>query len=210
MWALVADDDPMHRRLLEATLRGWGHEVLLAADGAEGWELFLRHERPLLALLDWSMPEVDGLELCRRFRALVGSDGHPRRVHTVLVTARSDKADVLRGLEAGADDYLTKPVDRQELYARLQVGVRLLTLQQSLADRVSELEAALSRVKQLHGLLPICCYCKSIRTDENYWQQVEHYIAAHSELQFSHGICPGCYHKVVVPQIAAARPAAAS
>jgi sigma-B regulation protein RsbU (phosphoserine phosphatase) len=209
MLALVADDDPVHRRLLQATLRGWGHEVVLAADGREAWELFLRHEQPLLALLDWSMPEIDGLELCRRFRALPGSDGHPRRVHAVLVTARSDRADVLRALEAGADDYLTKPVDRQELCARLQVGVRLLTLQQSLADRVSELESALSRVKQLHGLLPICCYCKSIRTDENYWQQVEHYIAAHSELQFSHGICPGCYHKVVVPQIEAARPAAA-
>lgn len=204
MWALIADDDPMHRRLLEATLRGWGHQVLLAADGREAWELFLKNEQPLLALVDWSMPEMDGLELCQRFRTVRARDGRPRLIHAVLVTVRSERADVLRGLEAGADDYLTKPVDRQELFARLQVGIRLLGLQGRLAERVRELEAALTAVKQLHGLLPICCYCKCIRTDENYWQQVEHYIVAHSELQFSHGICPSCYDNVVVPQIKAA------
>lgn len=204
MWALIADDDPMHRRLLEVTLRGWGYQVLLAADGREAWELFVKNEQPLLALLDWSMPEMDGLELCQRFRAVTDHQGRPRLVHAVLVTSRGERADVLRGLESGADDYLIKPVDRQELYARLQVGARLLGLQVNLAERVRQLEEALTAVKQLHGLLPICCYCKSIRTDENYWQQVEHYIADHSELQFSHGICPDCYDAVVMPQIRAA------
>jgi CheY-like chemotaxis protein len=147
------------------------------------------------------MPGQDGLELCRRVRALPAS----RLIYVILLTARSTREDVIRGLKAGADDYITKPCDHDELYARLQVGARMLRLQQNLADRVRELEAALSNLNQLQGLLPMCCYCKCIRNDENYWEQVEHYIAAHSELEFSHGICPSCYVKVVEPQLQAAR-----
>jgi sigma-B regulation protein RsbU (phosphoserine phosphatase) len=104
-------------------------------------------------------------------------------------------------LEAGADDYLTKPFDPQELRARIKVGERILGLQTSLAERVTELEDALSRVKQLQGLLPICSYCKKIRDDQNYWEQVESYISKHTEAQFSHGICPDCYAQFVTPDI---------
>jgi response regulator RpfG family c-di-GMP phosphodiesterase len=116
----------------------------------------------------------------------------------VLLTALRSGADVVSGLDAGADDYVTKPFDLEELRARIHVGVRVITLQDKLAQRVAELQAALANVKQLHGLLPICSYCKRIRGDDQYWQQVESYIAARSDAQFSHGICPACYQKLEI------------
>ena len=105
------------------------------------------------------------------------------------------------GLDAGADDYLAKPFDRNELRARVQVGVRVVELQRHLAEHIKELETALSQVKQLQGILPICSYCKKIRDDQNYWQRVESYISDHSEAEFSHSICPSCYEDVVKPEL---------
>jgi len=101
----------------------------------------------------------------------------------------------MEGFRSGTDDYLTKPFDQDELYARLKVGKRIMELQEKLAKRIGELEESLSKVKQLQGLLPICSYCKKIRNDKNYWEQVEGYFSKHSEAQFSHGICPECYEK---------------
>jgi CheY-like chemotaxis protein len=200
MKVLVADDDLVCRHLLTETLKRWGHEVETAADGASAWEQLERADGPRIALLDWMMPGAEGPELCRRARA---SSAAPP-FYFILVTSRTSKADVITGLEAGADDYIVKPFDREELFARVQVGVRVLELQQRLSEQLQELARALSRVRQLQGLLPICCYCKSIRDDQNYWQAVEHYLGAHSDMQFSHGICPQCYQTIIEPQLAAA------
>ncbi len=126
-------------------------------------------------------------------------------MYMILVTARESRGDVIAGLDAGADDYVIKPFDADELRARVAVGVRVLSLQESLAERVAELQSALTNVKQLRGLLPICSYCKRIRGDDQYWQQVEGYIAEHSDAQFSHGICPACYKTVSDELDAAAR-----
>ena len=115
----------------------------------------------------------------------------------ILLTIRGGKANIVQGLESGADDYITKPFDQEELKARVQVGARVVHLQTELAARVTDLEAALDHVKQLQGLLPICCYCKKIRDDRNYWHEVESYITTHSQAKFTHGICPECYQKVV-------------
>ena len=197
MKILIAEDDPVSRRVLEATLTKWGYEVTTTSNGSEAWEALVAAQAPKLAILDWMMPEIDGVEICRRARERPG----PGPLHIILLTARGRKEDVIAGLQAGADDYITKPFDHEELLARVQVGVRIVELQTILATRVAELEEALVRVRQLRGLLPICSYCKKIRDDQNYWQQVEQYVTTHSEVQFSHGICPDCYRKVVEPQL---------
>jgi DNA-binding response OmpR family regulator len=192
MRVLIAEDNLTARRALELHLGQWGYEVVSTADGAEAWGAFQAPDSPRLAVLDWMMPELDGLEVCRRVRGLAVAEPP----YIILVTARGEREDVITGLESGADDYLTKPVDRAELRARLQAGRRVVELRASLAGRVRELEAALARVKQLQRLLPICCYCKKVRGDQNYWQQVEAYLSEHADVQFSHGICPDCYEKV--------------
>jgi DNA-binding response OmpR family regulator len=191
---LIADDDPVSRRALEAMLHGWGYVVVAVDDGGAAWEELSRQEGgPALAILDWVMPGADGLTLCRRLR----QEGPRTPPYVILLTARGDSEDVVAGLESGADDYLVKPYRRDELHARVRAGLRVASLQRSLAERVRELEDALARVHRLQGLLPICSYCKRIRTDENYWQQVEEYIADRSAARFTHGICPGCYDNLM-------------
>jgi DNA-binding response OmpR family regulator len=197
MKILVAEDQAVSRHILEASLRKWGYEVVGAPDGTVAWEILQVKDGPPLAILDWLMPGMDGTEVCRRLRATPET----RAIYVILLTARSGREDVIHGLEAGADDYVTKPFDKDELRARVQVGARVVELQAALAQRVEQLEEALSRVKQLQGLLPICSYCKKIRNDRNYWQQVEGYISDHSEAQFSHGICPECYAQYVQPEL---------
>ncbi len=194
---LIAEDDPTSRRLLQVTLEKWGFGVEVCCDGHEAWRALQCDDAPQLAILDWMMPGIDGLEICRRLRALP----RQRVCYAILLTAKDQKQDLAEGLGSGADDYMIKPFDPRELRARLQVGIRLLSLQQALTGRVSELEEALAQVKLLQGLLPICSYCKNIRDDNNYWQQIESYVAAHSEAQFSHSICPACYERVVKPEL---------
>ena len=197
MRILIAEDDAASRRLLEATLRKWGHDVVEARDGAEAWGALEGPDAPPLAILDWMMPRMDGTEVCRRVRAARS----PTPPYLILLTALGGREDVVAGLTAGADDYINKPFDREELHARVQAGVRIVELQRTLAARVYDLEEALGRVKQLQGLLPICSYCKKVRKDGDYWQQVETYVAEHSEARFSHGICPACWEAEVKPQL---------
>jgi sigma-B regulation protein RsbU (phosphoserine phosphatase) len=198
MRVLIAEDDAVSRRLLEATLDKFGYEVVVAADGAEAWGELQRADAPRLAILDWMMPEIDGVELCRRIR----SRPTTTPPYLILLTAKSEKVDVVAGLDSGANDYLTKPFDRAELRARVQVGAHVMELQSNLAARVRELEDALSQVRQLQGLLPICSYCKKIRDEKNYWQRVDSYLSEHSGVVFSHGICPDCYEleKLVIAE----------
>ena len=199
MKVLIADDLSVDRLIVTRILREWGHEPITVEDGHEAWRVLEDLTEPCLAILDWLMPGNQELELCQWIRQLPPH----RHVYIILLTVRTRKEDLLQGLSAGADDYITKPFDREELFARIQVGLRVLRLQENLSNQVRELAEALARVRQLQGLLPICCYCKRVRDDGNYWQQVEHYIAAHSELKFSHGICPACYEKEVEPQLLA-------
>ena len=203
MKILIAEDDAVSRRILETTLVKMGHEVLALSGGELAWAVLGNQGAPALAILDWMMPGIDGVEVCRRVRAAGSS------AYIILLTAKSTKADLAEGLEAGADDYIVKPFDRQELRARLSAGLRIVELQRRLAERIRELEEAMANVKRLEGLLPICSYCKNVRSGQNYWQRVESYVTDNSGLQFSHGICPDCYSGIVQPQIDGLRTAVA-
>jgi phosphoserine phosphatase RsbU/P len=191
--ALIADDDRIATEILSNALQRMNIDVAVATDGGAAWDLLAGGDGPSLAIIDWMMPTIDGLELCRRVRQ---SAAHAH-MYIILLTGRDERKDVVAGLDAGADDYIVKPFDPDELRARVHVGIRVLTLQERLADRVTELQDALTRVKRLQGLLPICSYCKRIRGDDQYWQQVDAYIVEHTDAQFTHGICPPCSQKLL-------------
>lgn len=138
MRILIAEDDRTSRRVLERTLTKWGYEVVSTRDGAEAWEILQSEDTPSMAILDWEMPEIDGIELIRRIRANQSSD----YIYTVILTAKSQKKDIITGIESGADDYLSKPFDQNELRARLRAGERIINLEQKLAHKNKELGSA--------------------------------------------------------------------
>jgi sigma-B regulation protein RsbU (phosphoserine phosphatase) len=198
MNVLVADDDQTSRQVLNAILTGEHYSVTEVDNGLAALETLQSASEAFVALIDWEMPGMEGTEVCRRVREL--SNSQP--IHLILLTARDSKSDVVQGLRTGANDYIVKPFNRTELLARVSIGAQMVGLQRSLTRHIAELESALKRVKQLGGLLPICSYCKKIRDDSNYWQQVESYVMHHSDAQFSHSICPSCYESIVKPEMA--------
>lgn len=145
MKILIAEDETVSRRVLRATLESWGHEVVEACDGAAAWQILQSADAPKLAILDLTMPEMDGIAVCHHVRQT--QDATP--VYIILLTARSSKPDIVIGLDAGADDYVTKPFDADELHARVKVGIRIVDLQRSLAQRVAELEQAQETLRNL-------------------------------------------------------------
>lgn len=183
MKILAVEDDPVARLVLHRALANLGHETIPAADG-EGALAALAREPVRVVVSDWTMPRMDGLELCRRVRARTGSD----YVYFILLTGRTaDLPNREEAADAGVDDFLTKPLDANELWMRLRVAERILRYA--------------TQVRQLEAFLPICSYCKKVRDDRNYWQQIESYINARTGTDFSHSVCPGCYEKVVLPEI---------
>jgi len=196
---LIADDELIYRRLARAALEAGGHGLTEVSDGASALRELESETGPSLAVIDWMMPGLTGLDVCRKIREA----GGPTPPYLILVTAQGRAEDIVAGLEGGADDYLTKPFNPAELRARVQVGVRVLELRSALADRVKALEEALAQVETLHGLLPICAWCKKVRNEANYWQQVEQYVAGKSQAKFTHTVCPDCHEKVVRPQMEA-------
>ena len=197
MRILIAEDEPVSRRLTQAMLTKAGHDVIAVCDGTEAWDILRSGDPPRLAVLDWMMPGISGLEVCQRVCGM--SDSQP--TYIIMLTVRDHEQDIVAGLHAGADDYITKPFHRGEFCARVQVGVRIVELQMSLEDRVRELEDAFAEIKQLQGFLPICSYCKKIRDDQDYWRQVEDYVTEHSEARFTHSVCPDCYKRLVRPEL---------
>lgn len=204
MNVLVADDHDVNRKLLRTILAAEGYSVVEAANGRDALKILQDATHPVVGLIDWEMPELEGIEVCRQARALTNENP----LFLILVTVRDSKQDVVAGLLGGANDYITKPFDKTELLARVKVGAQMVQLQQTLTERVEELKEALINVKQLSGLLPICSYCKKIRDDQNYWTQVESYVGKHSEAKFSHSICPECYEEFIKPQMVPMTPSA--
>lgn len=191
MRILIAEDDLTSRMMLELMIGKWSYEVTSVEDGRKAWEILQREDAPPIAILDWEMPEIDGPELCRRIKQLARDNP----IHVILLTGRDSTEDIVSGLEAGADDYVTKPFDLNELRARINVAVRLVRTQASLSQKLMELQEAFDHVKTLQGIIPICMHCHSIRNDQEAWHRLEAYIEQHSEAQFSHSICPKCMKK---------------
>ena len=183
MKVLAVEDDNVSRAVLKKALEGLGHEVIEARDGEEAWAAWLA-EKPRVTVSDWQMPKLDGLKLCRRLRAQQGQD----YVYFILLTGSHASAHNRRAAsEAGVDDFLTKPIDISALWMRLRVAERILKYT--------------TQVHQLEEMMPMCSYCKKIRDDKNYWQQIESYINERTGTEISHSVCPECYQRVVVPEL---------
>ena len=191
MKILIAEDDFTTRTVLASLLRKFGHDVIETANGAEALKAMQLPDAPRLAILDWLMPEIDGVEVCRQIRSLPTE----QPTYLIILTSKEEKTDLITALDAGADDFLSKPPDPGELNSRINVGRRMLELQGKLTAKISELQKALDHINILQGILPICCFCKKIRDDLGYWNKVENYISSHTEVQFSHSICPDCMKK---------------
>jgi CheY-like chemotaxis protein len=181
---LAIDDTPLNLSILFGFLDHSGFKILIANDGDDGIRI-AELAMPDIILLDVMMPGLDGFETCRRLKKNQTTRGIP----VIFMTALSDTSDKVRGFEAGAVDYITKPFEEEEVLARITTHLTVLRQRK-------ELEKALNEVKRLSGLLPICASCKKIRNDKGYWEEVETYIKERSEVEFSHGVCPECAQKL--------------
>lgn len=183
MKILIAEDDRISRKLLATTLKQFGHEVAMFENGTDAWEAF--DAAPVRVIVsDWLMPGMDGLDFCRQVRARKSTE----YTYFILLTANVHGKDTyMEAMNAGIDDFLAKPLDRDQIWMRLKVAERILHYA--------------TAIKQLESMLPICSYCKKVRDDNNYWQQVETYISNHTGTSFSHSICPTCYTKQVKPEM---------
>jgi len=162
--------------------------VVVALDGLAAWDLVRTDPTPSLAIVDWMMPGIDGPELCRRVR----QDPSRAGLYIILLTGRTSRADIVAGLDAGAGRL---PGQAVRARGAPGAGTGWHARRDAAGDagaRVTELQTALANVKELKGLIPICAYCKRVRTDGNYWERVESYVGARTAAEFSHGICPSC------------------
>ncbi len=188
---LVAEDDLTSRNILVAVLGKYDFDIIETVNGAQALAAMREANPPRLVILDWMMPEMTGIQVVRRIRA----EHLENPPYIIMLTTKSERTDIIAGLDAGADDYLTKPFDIGELRSRVTVGRRVLDTQQRLATKIQELNQALEHVEKLKGIIPICMHCKKIRNDQGYWDQVETYVRNHSRAEFSHAICPECLDK---------------
>jgi phosphoserine phosphatase RsbU/P len=181
MRILIAEDDPDTRDFLTLMLTKAGHEVHTRPDGEMAWQAMKREHYPVL-LADCMMPHLDGFELVQKIRM-----AERPYTYIIMLTAYGGRENYLKGMNAGADDFLTKPCDFDELRARIAVAQRILSLT--------------AEVQQLSGLLPICTYCKKIREESSEWIPIEVYVARRTDASFSHGICPDCFTERVRPEL---------
>lgn len=177
---LIVDDQPINLKVLLACLKDQEFKVRIAENGERALRA-LSDEKPDIVLLDVMMPGMDGFETCRRIKANKATADIP----VIFMTALDSVEDKVTGFDVGGVDYITKPFQQVEVIARVSAHIRL-------RKQKLELEQALADIKQLSGILPICSFCKKIRDDTGYWQQVERFIADHSDAIFSHSLCPTC------------------
>lgn len=193
MLIYLVDDEVINLKLLKTILLQSGFENVLPFTSGEEMLSVFESTTPDLILLDIMMPGISGYEVLER----VKGDPHKMNVPIIMITAASLEAEMepmRKSFELGAMDYISKPFSSIELVMRVQSALNLEKQRQAL-------EIAADKIKSLEKLLPICSYCKKVRNDQNYWQDVEVYISAHTDAMFSHSICPTCYQLYVKPQL---------
>lgn len=195
---LIVDDISQNIQVLGSILPRDSFDISYATDGRQALEMVASEAYDLI-LLDIMMPGMDGFEVCRRIQQMP----EKKEIPIIFLTARSQKQDIVQGLDTGAVDYVTKPFNAAELRARVKTHLQLKKARERIEEQKNNLEAlnqelqdALEKIKTLEGIIPICCVCKNIRNDKGYWEQIEAYMAQHSNAQFSHGICPDCCEKL--------------
>ena len=195
---LIVDDISQNIQVLGSILPRETYDISYATDGGQALEMVASETYDLI-LLDIMMPGMDGFEVCRRIQQMPGK----KEIPIIFLTARSQKQDIIQGLNTGAVDYVTKPFNAAELKARVKTHLQLKKAREHIEEQNRNLETlnrelteALEKIKTLEGIIPICCVCKNIRNDKGYWEQIEAYMAQHSKAQFSHGICPDCCEKL--------------
>ncbi len=184
---LIVDDTPANIETLNETLEN-EFDIYFAMDGNDALQKVQLLE-PDLILLDIMMPVMDGFEVCRRLK----ENEQFRDIPVIFITALDQPEDESKGLVLGAADYVTKPFNPDLVLLRVRNHLKLKNQRDTLELRTLELEKILSEIKVLQGIIPICAYCKNIRDDQGYWNQVEKYVSEHTEAKFSHGICPTCF-----------------
>jgi DNA-binding response OmpR family regulator len=187
---LCVDDDPATQMVLNGIIEDAGWQSESALNAARAREVVAASPEIQVVLLDWMLPDGSGVDLCRELKSIQGAS-----LYVILVTVRAAPEDVETGLDAGADDYLVKPVSPVEVRARIRTGLRTTDAQRQLAERVAQLELALKRVSSLESLLPLCMYCRRINSADA-WQSVEDYLWEHVDVKVSHGCCPDCLSKL--------------
>jgi phosphoserine phosphatase RsbU/P len=175
MKILIAEDDPIAAKVLRLTLKNFDHEVVVATDGAEAWQMF-DADPVRLIISDWMMPGMDGLQLCDRVRNRAQT---PYTYFMLLTAAHTGPSDYTLAMDSGVDDFLTKPFDREIIRTRIYVAQRILRYT--------------TEIRQLKDIIPICSYCYKVRNDGDYWERVDTYVRERTGSRFSHGVCPQCF-----------------
>jgi len=188
---LIAEDHDSARNALANLLEWKGFAVTTAADGEAALNILISDDAPSIALLDWEMPGLSGLDICRELRS------HPagRYLYLIVITAREGEEGIAEAIAAGADDFIRKPFGVPEVIARVRNGQRTLKLERSLAARITELEQALEAGRQLKRSLAICMHCRKIRDDSDRWRELESYLRDETGTEFTSGVCPACMEK---------------
>lgn len=187
---MIVDDLPSNIQILSEIL-GKEYSVFFALNGMDALEQ-VKMTRPDLILLDIVMPGISGLEVCRRLK----EDPRMTDIPVIFITALDHPEEEQEGLKLGAADYISKPFNPDIVQLRVSNHIELKMRTDALKERTRELEDALSSIKRLKGLLPICSSCKKIRNDKGYWKQIEEYFSENSDIMFSHGLCPKCIKKL--------------
>ena len=188
MKILIAEDEYTTRLTVQVVLERWGYKVDGVEEGTEAWEILKQPDGPQIAILDWEMPGINGVELCEKVKMLE----RDTPVYVIILTARDAQNDILQGFDAGADDYITKPFDEHELRARVRVAERLVSIQEELVISNNELRTVLDHVEMLQSNLPACTICNKIRDFDDTWRTMEEYTEKKDDPRFQYTICPNC------------------